>query len=136
MPSAPLPISLLPPHQMQWKRATKLSPNFKLGEFIKPNTPMPDDIILWNLWLLAQRLQALRDILNRPITITSGFRTPEQNKAIGGHPLSYHLRGMAADIVVASLTPKQVQQKLAQWQGGLGCYPTFTHIDIGPKRRF
>ena len=136
MSATPLIMQLLPPHQTQWTRDTKLSPHFKLGELIKPNTPLPDDMILWNLWLLAQRLQTLRDVLLRPISITSGYRSPEQNKAAGGHPLSYHLRGMAADIMVAGLTPKQVQQQLSQWQGGLGCYPTFTHVDIGPRRRF
>jgi len=130
------PLTLLPPHQTVWTPDTRLAPHFRLREFVKPNTPLPSDTILWNLWLLAQRLQALRDILQRPITITSGYRTPQQNKAAGGHPLSYHLRGMAADIVVAGLSPKQVQQILSQWQGGLGCYPTFTHVDIGPRRKF
>ncbi|MDH4379906.1 MAG: D-Ala-D-Ala carboxypeptidase family metallohydrolase [Vampirovibrionales bacterium] len=133
----PLPsMTFSPPNHIGWTLKTRLAPHFKLSEFIDAGTPLPDDSILWSLWLLAQRLQALRDILQRPITITSGYRSPQHNKTVGGHPLSYHLRGMAADIVVAGLTAKQVQQTLAQWQGGMGCYPTFTHLDIGPRRRF
>ncbi|MFN8614850.1 MAG: D-Ala-D-Ala carboxypeptidase family metallohydrolase [Vampirovibrionales bacterium] len=131
-----LPFLPLPPHRMAWTRATRLAPHFVLGEFMAPNEALPDEWVLWNIWLLAQRLQALRDVWQRPITITSGYRSPQQNQRVGGHPLSYHLRGMAADITVSGWTPHQVQQALAHWQGGLGAYATFTHIDIGPKRRW
>lgn len=37
------------------------------------------------------RLQTLRTIVGFPITITSGCRCPEHNKACGGKPISDHL---------------------------------------------
>jgi len=42
-------------------------------------------------------MDAIRDHFNRPIIITSGFRCPELNKAIGGEKDSEHQFGFAAD---------------------------------------
>lgn len=115
-------------------RALSLSPHFKLGEFLHGNDPLPAAWIIENLHRLANRLQVIRDLLNRPIIITSGYRTPEHNDAVGGAPNSYHLSGMAADIVVPGLSASEVQQFLKHWSGGLGCYTHFTHIDLRPMR--
>lgn len=108
----------------------KLSANFYLDEFVSHNDIAPTDDIIDNLKLLAQRLQVLRDILNKPIRINSGYRSPSHNAAVGGAPNSYHLIGMAADIVVDGMTPHETQEFLKNWSGGLGCYDTFTHVDI------
>ncbi len=114
-----------------------LPPNFTWPELIGtlPPKSLPPSICL-SLQLLAQRLQVLRDVLGSPIHITSGYRTPQHNQRVGGHPNSYHCKGMAADIVVTGVPAHRVQHLLRNWQGGLGCYSTFTHIDIGPKRRW
>lgn len=45
-----------------------------------------------------------------PVTITSGFRDPAQNRAVGGVPGSYHTRGQAVDIRTRDLTQVQKQQ--------------------------
>lgn len=111
----------------------QLTRNFKLSEFVPPGTPMPPAAILQNIDRLAHRLQAVRDVLNRPITITSGYRTPQHNAAIpGAVQNSYHTRGMAADIVVEGMQPQDVQRFLSNWSGGLGGYTTHTHVDIRP----
>ena len=115
--------------------------DFKWGEFFVTGQnqarlradflALPDDKrneLIRNLTTLANRLQVIRDKLG-PITITSGYRDPRVNAAVGGKPKSYHLRGMAADITVANMTPKQVQLALADWQGGMGLAKTFTHLD-------
>jgi uncharacterized protein YcbK (DUF882 family) len=82
------------------------------------------------------KLQELRDKWGS-ITITSGFRCAEHNKAIGGEKNSIHMQGSATDIVVASKTPNEVQESLKDWNGGLGRYKTFTHIDSrGSKARW
>jgi len=117
----------------------QLSPHFRLGEFIKrPIKNLPVGVE-YNLKVLAGKLEEVRAKLgNRPIIITSGYRDPEYNRSVKGAKKSYHLYGMAADIAVVGLTPKQVQQRLdAWWPGGLGYGETFTHLDIrGKKTRF
>jgi len=44
-------------------------------------------------------LELLRENVGAPLKITSGFRTWAHNKEVGGAPHSYHLRGMAVDIL-------------------------------------
>jgi len=117
-------------------RNARLTPNFTLAEFLSPNAPVPKPAILHNIKLLANRLQAVRDVLNKPIIITSGYRTPGHNAKVGGAPSSYHVNGMAADFLVTGMAPKAVQDFLKHWSGGLGLYTTHTHVDIGPKRRW
>jgi hypothetical protein len=80
---------------------------------------------------LLQRLQTLRTNLNKAIIINSGYRTPEYNKKVGGVPDSFHIQGMAADIVVKGLTPKQVatEARKAGFRGIIS-YATFTHVDV------
>ena len=57
---------------------------------------------------LVDILDILRNKIEKPVIITSGYRTPEWNKKCGGAKYSYHMRGMAADIRVNKMTPKQV----------------------------
>ena len=51
---------------------------------------------------LLQALQEVRDALDEPMAITSGYRCEQHNKAVGGAPSSSHLKGWAADIAVPS----------------------------------
>ena len=48
---------------------------------------------------LAEKLQLIRDKVDRPLKITSGYRciTRNASKAVGGSPNSKHRYGMAAD---------------------------------------
>ncbi|MGE0200351.1 MAG: YcbK family protein [Candidatus Melainabacteria bacterium] len=115
------------------ERNTRLSPHFTLGEFVMDGD-RPGEEVLRNLHLLAQRLQVVRDLLNRPVHINSGYRNPEHNAAVGGARNSYHLLGMAADVVIAGMPARAVQAFLKHWSGGLGAYAGFTHLDIRPER--
>jgi len=49
--------------------------------------------------LIAEVLDPLREAYGKPIRVTSGFRSPELNKAVGGSRTSDHMTGCAADIV-------------------------------------
>jgi uncharacterized protein YcbK (DUF882 family) len=115
-------------------RMLLLAPNFRLGEFLHADEPIPAPWILDNLYRLANRLQAVRDLLEKPILINSGYRNPAHNKAVGGASQSLHLSGMAADIVVPGMTAADVQAFLRNWSGGLGCYTHYAHVDIRPSR--
>ena len=67
------------------------------------------------------------------MNINSGYRNPAHNKAAGGNPNSYHLRGMAADINVPGLSP-QALADAARRAGfrGIIAYTTFVHVDVRP----
>lgn len=57
-----------------------------------------------NFKLLAENLQAIRDFLGKPITITSGIRSENTNNVLqGASKTSQHLFGEACDIVVKDL---------------------------------
>lgn len=48
--------------------------------------------------LISTVLNPARALLGAPIIVTSGYRSPRLNKAVGGAKNSYHMRGRAADI--------------------------------------
>ena len=52
--------------------------------------------------LVEQVLDPLREVWGRPIKVTSGYRCPELNKAVGGVPQSQHMAGEAADVTAGS----------------------------------
>lgn len=114
----------------------RLTPNFKLSEFLSKEDKgqRPDYNTILNLKNLANRLQVIRDVLNKPIIINSGYRSPEYNKSVGGAKNSCHIKGMAADIRISGMTPYEVQHYLRNWSGGLGRYHSFTHVDIRPVK--
>ncbi len=83
----------------------KLSKNFSLEEFCKSQTAsrlgisnIPSDKrIIDNLKALCHNVwQPARDYFG-PIIISSGYRSPELNEAVGGSTKSQHILGEAAD---------------------------------------
>jgi hypothetical protein len=65
------------------------------------NTPTPE--VEKNLTLLVENvLDPLRKLSGKPITVNSGYRCPELNKAVGGSKTSDHVKGFAADITGGS----------------------------------
>ena len=84
----------------------QLTKNFSLREFTKSqtaermgidNTP-PEEIIPKLSFLATQILEPLREKIDKPILITSGYRCPELCEAIGSKPTSQHTKGEAVDI--------------------------------------
>lgn len=106
----------------------KLSANFRVREFActDGSDPIFIDTELVNV------LQKIRTHFGKSVTITSAYRTPTKNKAIGGTTYSQHLYGRACDIKVKNVSPKTVAayaEKLLSNKGGIGTYATFVHID-------
>lgn len=85
---------------------------------------------------LVDKLQALRDKVGVPLVITSGYRCPSHNKAEGGAPNSYHVKGMAADVVVPEGSTGEELAQAAKELGftGIGVYSSFVHMDVRPGR--
>lgn len=107
-----------------------LSEHFKLGEFACRDG---SSIVLVHP-ALVRAVQLLRDNLG-PLHISSAYRTPGHNASIGGVQNSYHLDGMAADIVSRLHPPHRVATLAREiGLGGVGLYPSFVHIDVGPVR--
>lgn len=107
----------------------KLSENFKVKEFA--STDGADPIFVSPELIMV--LQRIRSHFDRAVTINSGYRTYARNKAVGGAKYSQHQYGIAADIVVSGIVPKDVAdyaETLMPNTGGIGRYSTFTHIDV------
>lgn len=107
----------------------QLSANFKVKEFActDGSDPIFIDTDLVNV------LQKIRTYFGKSVTITSAYRTPTRNKAVGGETYSQHQYGRAADIKVKGIAPKKVAayaEKLLPNKGGIGTYSTFTHVDV------
>ena len=80
---------------------------------------------------LIDKLQMLRDLVEKPIVVTSGYRNQSHNAAVGGSPNSRHLIGEAADIQIPGLHPDEVAQMAAEIGfNGIGIYSSFTHVDV------
>ena len=79
-------------------------------------------------------LEVIRWRFGKPMTINSAIRCPAWNRKWHGVSNSQHLYGKAADIKVRGVAPAQVaacaKQVLGDGHGGVGTYPTFTHVDI------
>lgn len=81
---------------------------------------------------LLVRLELIRSYFILPVHINSGYRSYDENITTkGSSRFSQHMFGRAADIVVERIDPKEVQLFIQKnfYDGGLGCYPDFTHID-------
>lgn len=126
----------------EWDRPARIRNGVKF-----PASPYPREWTKDRWTKLAQTLQAIRDKLGKPIRISSGYRDPAYNKAIGGKPKSQHMEGRAADILVARTSMEVVHDLILEmyrkgelpYLGGLGWYPDhnppFVHVDVRPTTK-
>lgn len=87
----------------------ELTPHFSLEELTVSetaarrgidNVPSPGSRERHNLKRLAEILEEVRTVLNNlPVLVTSGYRNPTVNAAVGGSKNSAHLSGLAADFI-------------------------------------
>lgn len=93
----------------------RLSPNFTLSELERSQTALrlgidnlaPREAVERLTALCMQVLQPIRDHFGA-VHVSSGYRGPALNARIGGSRRSQHMRGEAADIVIAGVTPIEV----------------------------
>lgn len=99
----------------------RLTPSFWLSELMVSDTAVrlgipnvPRALELANMRnILAPGLQRIRDLLGKPVLVSSGYRSPALNKAIGGSATSQHCDGLAADFTCPSFgTPLRICQEL------------------------
>lgn len=101
---------------------TRLTDHFSLAELTQSetaarrginNTPAP--AVVDALTRTAQTLEQVRTLLgSRPVLVSSGYRSPALNAAVGGAPNSAHMLGLAADFSCPGFgSPLEVCRKLA-----------------------
>jgi len=115
-------------YSMSRDGSKQLSQNFKVSDF---KCRDGSDVILINPALI-DILEKIQDHFGKPVRVVSGYRTPKYNKMLkGAAKNSQHMYGNAADIKIEDVSPKEVYGWLNSWhKGGLGLYPTFTHVDV------
>lgn len=101
---------------------------FTLKEMINSNTAKSKGIdntptwsVVLNLLELVQNvLDPIREAYKKPITVNSGYRCIELNRAVGSKDNSQHILGLAADITVGSREANKqlfefIQSNIKEW---------------------
>lgn len=112
---------------------------FDADEVTKVHAGFPPPELWPNIIPTLKVLDLVRERLDTPFTVTSGYRSPEYNRRVGGAPSSLHLRFSAVDVWVRTHSPHQIKQALVDTLGarfvdallGVGVYPGngFIHVD-------
>lgn len=126
----------------------RLSAHFSLAELTHSATAARKGIvnvapphIVDQLILTADRMEHVRTLLGDwPITVLSGYRSPEVNTAVGGSKISAHRTGHAVDFICPSFgTPAQVAAFLARnlkdFDQIIEEFDQWVHIGFGPGKR-
>lgn len=95
---------------------------FSLSEFLNSATAKrlgidntPSFEVVDNLNKLADYLDVIREKVGKPILISSGYRCPVLNKAVGGVANSQHIKGLAADLICSDM--KSLEKVLRETGG-------------------
>lgn len=123
--------------------ATQLTEHFTLEEMTAsqtaarmgiPNQPPPE--VYQQLVRTCQMMELIRhELLDKPITVTSGYRSEAVNRAVGGVGKSQHSTGMAVDFICPGFgTPLEICQALEPKMAELGIdqliheYGSWVHV--------
>lgn len=125
----------------------QLTTNFSLEEMIRSDAALrlginnwPSSTIQANLLLVAQALECVRTKLGgKPILVTSGYRCPSLNTAVGGAKDSAHMSGWAADFRCPEFgAPQEIVRFLAGQEvkfDQLIQEGTWVHLSVAPAMR-
>jgi hypothetical protein len=130
----------------------QLSTNLSLAEVIRSETAkrkgisnMPTAEHIENFKKLASNIfQPIREHFGKPILISSGYRSAELNKAIGGSLSSQHCSGEAIDIDMdgTDITNAQIFYYIKDnlnfdqiiWEFGTNINPDWVHVSFAANR--
>lgn len=119
-----------------------LSRHFRLSEFCVTSQDFDNFKISYPIFLnitkLVNVLEVCRQYIEKPITITSGYRPELLNDLVGGADNSYHLVGSAVDMVFPDTdTYDKVWDYLSQCYSGYNLYyPTIAELLGSRSKRF
>lgn len=123
-----------------WDFEEKITPNFTVGELVRSYEAYKNKLFVQYMFrqdiydhfhlLCGALLQPLRDEIQAPVRVTSGYRCKALNSIVGGAENSLHMLGLAADVQVYQMNDK-VASILSGFQyHELIVYPTFVHVSI------
>lgn len=96
------------------------------------NTPNATEIA--NLMRTAALLEQVRELVKKPITVNSAFRSKAVNDAVGSKDTSQHRIGCAADIKVAGMSPREVVRACIdaglRYDQVIAEFGSWTHISV------
>ena len=120
----------------------QLTPHFSLAELTVTNQKIdntPSKEIVEVLRTTAFYMEKVREILgNVAITINSGYRSPDVNRAVGGTSNSSHTYGYAVDFTAYGHTPLTISNILSKSNlkfDQLIYEKTWVHISFDPRMR-
>ena len=123
----------------------KLTPHFTLEEFTLSQTAarkgipnVPGDAETKNIMRTAEVMELVRTILGgKPILISSGYRSPKVNAAVGGSKSSAHMSALAVDFSCPGFgTPLDICKALEPHMRELGVdqliheYDSWVHLGL------
>lgn len=124
----------------------RLSRFFHLSEFCESQYAVRHGLIIDPIPHIVEELRALCKVVLDPlrselgpILVTSGYRPPLLNKAIGGSRNSQHILGQAADIKSYKYPPRQVFDTIRRmdlpFDQVILEFDQWTHVSYGPRKR-
>ena len=127
----------------------QLTKNISLSEAVVSQTAVrlgidntPSDEVVERLRLVAGQVQKIRDYFGKPIRISSGYRCPKLNRAIGGAKNSQHQKGEAMDIQgtneltnaeIFHYAKKHLDFDQLIWEFGTRKEPAWVHLSYKEK---
>lgn len=127
---------LVPLIEVRGRASERLSTHFTVGELMAPNLRYarisPD---------LVEAIEAVRNQLNQPLKVESGYRCPALNEQLQGSPTSEHLSGRAATLrsptnAIEPLEIARVALETIDVDFGLGLGRTTVHVNRAGRKDF
>ena len=120
-----------------------LSQHVTIAEFEHTSHNIPNkmnDVQIASATLLCTKVfEPLRLYLNRAITISSGYRSPALNRAIGGSATSQHKKAEAMDIKIGAKGFHYIKDNLdfdqLIWEFGTDHEPQWIHVSYSKNNR-
>ena len=123
--------------------------NFKMSELIHSDRAvqekinnMPDiNSLDCMLELIVNCLQPIRDLIKKPMIITSGYRCKLLNENVDGKDKSQHMKGQAVDFKIEGMKPAEIvniiKESGIEFDQLINEYDSWVHVSYckGKNRR-
>lgn len=123
-----------------------LTPHFTLHEFMRSTTGERFNIEnrasaneVMRLVKLAEYMERVRNLFDRPVIVTSAFRSQEINRRVGGVVNSCHVQGYAIDFKISGISTANVCKAIVEnnfkYHQLIDEFSQWVHLSINPAGR-